>query len=573
MSGVSAHAETPQLFGPGASWLRPLKKKSPTPKTPPAVAPAQPVAPPPRPALGWASGWLRAFCAVDGDATFVWTRWLILRAVGLLFIVMFSGIIAESRALLSPEGITPIAETLASVRQQFPNPITAFLNAPGLFWLGAGWPMIATLQWLGMLAAVALTLNLWPRGMMFTCWLVFLSFVSSSPFFAQTQPDSLMLEVALLCIPFAPAGLWPGLAKKAAPRPLMVFILRLMLLRLMVQAGLAKFVYGEAMWRDFTAMDVMYETAPFPTVLGHLLHPWPHWFHVLEIGVTFAAEAIAPVIMVCCGRRGRWWAFAIWAFFQLGIQFTNNFAWLNVGAIGLALILLDDQMLTGAAERLRLTRLAAAMRARLAGLAPARPRPWALHGLRWAFGLHCVAALCFYAVSPVRIRPEQVPAVIAEPMKAVGHFYGANSFALFGNLPLVRYEVEFQGSNDGGETWRSYEFRYKIQRADRMAPFVAPWYPRFDAILQHVRVAHTVPELYPATAERLLRRQADVMALFRRDPFPDRPPTMIRMVDYRYHYTDRATWLATGRYWNKTLVGDWQPMLYLTPQGEVTSGQ
>ncbi len=518
-------------------------------------------------------GRLKAFCAMDGDATFVWTRWLMLRAVGLLFIVIFWGVIADSRALLGPDGITPVTETLTSLRQQFSNPLMAFLAAPGLFWLNAGWGMIVLLQWLGMMAAVALTLNLWPRLAAFTCWLMFLSFTSSSPFFAQTQPDPLMLELALLCIPFAPAGVRPGLAVTSGPRPLVVFAVRLMLLRLMLQAGLAKFVFGGAMWHNFTAMDVMYETAPFPTILGHLLHPWPHWFHAMEIGVTILAEGVAPFAMVFGGRRGRWFAFLFWAFFQLGIQFTNNFAWLNVGAIGLALILLDDQMLAGAAQRLRLSRLAAAMRGKMARIVPARPKPWALYSLRVALGVQFFMALCFYVVSPVRIAPERMPAVITEPMKALGPFYGANAYTLFGSLPLVRYEVEFQGSNDGGETWRTYEFRYKIQQPDRMSPFVAPWYPRFDAILQHVRVAHTAPELYLATAERLLQRKPAVMELFRNDPFPERSATVIRMVDYRYHYTDRATWLATGRYWDKTVIGDWLPMMYLNAQGEIVTAQ
>ncbi len=538
-------------------------KKFPKPKAQPAPPAALNRVPP---------GRLKAFCALDGDATFVWTRWLLLRAVGLLFIVIFWSIMTESRALLGPDGITPVADTLAALRQQFPNPLVAFLNAPGLFWLNADWGMIATMQWLGMVAAVALTLNLWPRLAAFVCWLVFLSFTSSSPFFAQTQPDPLMLELALLCIPFAPAGVRPGLAAASGPRPLVVFALRFMLFRLMLQAGLAKFIFGGAMWHNFTAMDVMYETAPFPTVLGHFLHPWPHWFHVLEIGVTFVAELVAPFVMILGGRRGRWLAFLAWAFFQLGIQFTNNFAWLNVGAIGLALILLDDQMLAGAAQRLRLARLAAAMREKMAGLAPARPRPWALYGLRVALGLQFLLALYTYAVAPTRIPPESVPAVIAEPMKALGQFYAANSYALFGILPTVRYEVEFQGSNDGGETWRTYEFRYKIEQPDRMSPFVAPWYPRFDAILQNVRVAHTAPELYLATAARLIQRIPAVMKLFRNDPFPERPPTVIRMVDYRYQFTDRATWLATGRYWDKTLIGDWQPMIYLNAQGEIVTG-
>lgn len=206
---------------------------------------------------------------MEGDATFVWTRWLILRAVGVLFIIMFQGVIGQSRALIGPDGIAPLAESLAEISKQSPNPLFAFLRAPGLFWLSSDWGFVVLLQWLGMAAAVALTFNLWPRMMVFLCWFIYLSFTSSGKFFAQTQPDPLMLEVALLCIPLAPAGYRPGLVAGIAPRRIVVFALRFMLFRLMLQAGLAKFVYGGRLWSELTAMDVMYETAPFPTLLGY----------------------------------------------------------------------------------------------------------------------------------------------------------------------------------------------------------------------------------------------------------------------------------------------------------------
>lgn len=509
----------------------------------------------------------------EGDATFVWTRWLMLRSVGLIFIVIFAGIIDESRALLGPDGIAPITETLTGYTKQFPNPVMAFLRAPGLFWLSSDWEMVVTLQWLGMFAAVALVFNLAPRLSLFACWLIFLSFSTSGSFFAQTQPDPLMLELTLLCIVMAPAGFRPGLAAQAAPRPIAVFALRFMLFRLMLQAGLAKFVFGHAMWREFTAMDVMYETAPFPTLLGYLLHQLPHWFHVLEVGITFLAEGPAPLVMIFGGRRWRWFAFWIWAFFQLGIQFSNNFAWLNVGAIGLALILLDDTMLVNAARFIRLPRLTEYLRSKLGAVSLPPIKPWALHGLRIALGLQFAVAMYFYVVAPTRIPPESVPPFIAKPLALLIHFHAANPYALFGNLPQERFEVEFQGSNDGGETWRTYEYRYKIQREDKVSPFVAPWYPRFEAILQNVRVARTTPELYASTAAHLIRRDPAVMELFRSDPFPDRPPTMVRMAEYQYEFTDLATWRATGRYWRREYIGDWLPAVYRTAQGDIVVDQ
>jgi len=473
--------------------------------------------------------------------------------------------------LLGPDGILPIREGLADLTKQFPNAFEAIFRAPGLFWLNSSMGMIATLEWVGLAAAVALLMNFWPRLSLFICWLAFLSFVVTRNFFAATQPDQLMLEVALLCIPFAPAGYLPGLGLNAAPRRIAVFAIRFMLIRLMFEAGLAKFYYGADMWRDFTAMDVMYETAPFPTILGYLLHQLPHPFHVFEVLVTFMAEIPAPLLAVFGDRWGRWIAFWSWCALQMGIQVSCNFGWLNLAALGLGLVLLDDQMLLGLVRRLRLQRLRDYLTASVTKVPSLHAvKPWALWGLRVALVVQLTVALYFYLVAPTRIPPAIVPAAIHQPITLLfGGFRSANSYALFGNLPTTRYEVEFIGSNDGGETWRSYEYQYKVQRTDRICPFIAPWYPRFDAILQNAQVVTKDTVLYQLVAAQLLNRNPAVLALFRHDPFPERPAKMIRMPQYRYTFTDLTTLRATGNYWHKEADSDFAALVYVNARGEI----
>ena len=75
--------------------------------------------------------------------------------------------------------------------------------------------------------------------------------------------------------------------------------------------------------------------------------------------------------------------------------------------------------------------------------------------------------------------------------------------------------------------------------------------------------------MYPAVAAHLIRRDQAVLDFFVSDPFPDRPPTMIRMPEYRYHFTDLATQRATGNYWRKEYVGDWLPLVYVGPDGDI----
>ncbi len=520
--------------------------------------------------LGQAWRELRAFCALGGDATFIWPRWIILRAVGLVYVIIFCSTMAESQALLGPDGVAPVRNVFADLAKLYPNPVEAFLRAPSLFWISTSAGMITALEWLGLAAAVAVVLNLWPRLALSACWVIFLSFANSGPFFSITAPDPLLLEVALLCIPFAPPGLRPGLGTAAAPRPVAVLALRLLLLRIMVEAGLSKFIYGSAEWHNLTAMDFMYETAPFPTVLAYWDHQLPHVYHVLEIALTFVAEIPAPLVMIFGGRRWRWCAFGVWLVFQGGIELTNNFGWLQPSSIALAVILLDDQMLVGAFRRFRLRRLGEWLAARVAAVSARPVRPWARWGLRVAVGGQFLLAMFYYIVAPTRIPIERVPAVISQPLILLSAgFHCTNNFPLFGTIETARYEVEFVGTNDGGETWRSYDSRYQAQRTDRMPPFIAPWYPRLDALLENKLTTSSDPALYQAVAAHLLKRDPAVLEIFRRDPFADRPATMIRMQTYRLWFTDAATFRATGNYWRKAYQGEYAPMMYLNAQGEI----
>jgi len=158
----------------------------------------------------------------------------------------------------------------------------------------------------GLLAAVALVLNLWSRMALFICWLTLLSFARVWLVFSEPQVDWLMLEVALLSIPFAPAGFRPGLGARSPPATITLFMMRWLLFRVMFGPGLAKLIGGDPHWLNFTAMDVLYETAPCPTILGYLDHQLPHAWHVVEWGLTFVAEIAAPLLAVFGGRRGRW---------------------------------------------------------------------------------------------------------------------------------------------------------------------------------------------------------------------------------------------------------------------------
>ncbi len=523
------------------------------------------------------SAWREAkeFSGFAGGATCLWPRWLLLRLVGVVYVIIFAGVLDEGNALVGPHGIYPVAEFCSTVRGIFPHFLERFLRAPSAFWLSSSPAMIALLSWGGVVAAVALVLNLWPRMALFVCWATFLSFVSTWQVFSSSIDDQLMLETALICIAFAPAGLRPGLGAHSPPRPIALFALRWLLFRLMLGSGLIKMITPDPHWRDFTPMKVMYETSPLPTVLGYWDHQLPFAYHCFEIALTFAAEIVAPLLAVFGGRRGRWWAFFAWIAFQVGIEATTSFGWLNTASMALGLILFDDQMLATAARRLRLPRLAG----RFGSAARASPvkgmTPLNLYGLRVLLGLHFCLTLYFSGVlfaGAARFTEAsrtQVPKFGSDPVAYLFRdFKSANAYAPYGEFPAAKLEIEFQGSNDGGRTWRPYEFKFKPQRPDRICRYVAPWFPRFEATLQlTVNIPHS--SIMARTATRLLERNAEVLHLFRPDPFGLNPPKMIRLPIYRFNFTTVAEHRQTGDYWHKTYVGDYGPALILDEAGGI----
>ena len=126
----------------------------------------------------------------------------------------------------------------------------------------------------------------------------------------------------------------------------------------------------------------------------------------------------------------------------------------------------------------------------------------------------------------------------APPIVALDPFRIANQYGLFAVMTRGRYEIEFQGSNDG-ENWTAYPFRNKPQALNEAPRIYAPYQPRFDWNLWFASLGDwRENEIVPLTEERLLlENDADVLALFRSNPFPQSPPRYVRAVLWQYWFT------------------------------------
>jgi len=155
------------------------------------------------------------------------------------------------------------------------------------------------------------------------------------------------------------------------------------------------------------------------------------------------------------------------------------------------------------------------------------------------------------------------------PVAALEPFRIANQYGLFAVMTRGRYEIEFQGSDDG-QNWVPYPFRYKPQDLNKPPGIYAPYQPRLDWNLWFASLGMWREYLIvPNTEVRLLQNQKDVLALFAGNPFPNAPPQQIRAVLWQYWFTPMAEKHATGRWWRREFLGLYAPTLEREPDGRI----
>lgn len=286
----------------------------------------------------------------------------------------------------------------------------------------------------------------------------------------------------------------------------------------------------------------------------------------MELGLVFLASL---------PRRWRWVCFGIVTAWQIGVIATANYAFLNYLVLILGFLLLDD----GNLQRFVPLRFRKGLEA---GTEPAAPSRFELareraraaqqgkRGLRrhprevaralrvaiTAVGLTWIAYATTVPLIEMLVPRLPLP---NGPVAALDPWRVANTYGLFANMTPHRYEVEFQGSEDGAH-WTAYPFRYKPQDVHARPGIYAPYQPRFDwnlwfASLTGWRQAPIVAR----TEVRLLEGSPDALGLFASDPFPGRAPKYVRAVLWQYWFSNPAEKRAQGVWWRRQFLGTYAP--------------
>ena len=522
-------------------------------------------------------------------------RWIFLRALAAIYFSAFYSLLFQIKGLIGPEGVLPAQQYLTAVAASLGA--SRYWYAPSLFWFSSTSTMLMAVMWIGLAASVLAFLNLWPRMCFFICFICFLSFIAASSVFSSYQSDGMLLEAGFLALFFAPRGPLPGWGASDPPSRASEFLLKWEWFRIYFESGMVKLLSGDIEWRNFTAMDEYYQNGPLPTWIGWYVEHLPHWFHAASVGATLALELVL-VFMLFFPRRVRLICFFIVTPWELGVILTANYTFLNYLVLSLGFLLLDDKSVlwlvparfrpyeqersaeTEPLEEPPLSILAARDATQVAQELERRldaraNETWRTRLAGHLRAIRLVAAavmLCWIAydttVEMIGLPLRQIPLPTA-PITALDPFRIANQYGLFAVMTRGRYDIEFQGSNDGSN-WTAYPFRNKPQALNEPPRIYAPYQPRFDWNLWFASLGGWQQnDFVTLTEERLLVNSPAVLSLFRSNPFQESPPRYVRAVLWQYWFTSADEKRRTGNWWRREYIGLYAPELTLAADGDI----
>ena len=483
------------------------------------------------------------------------TRWIFLRALGLVYLVAFVSLWMQISGLVGHSGILPANQFMSAVGQQCDAQGIGpgrFHLVPTLCWLDASDRFLNFQCAAGTVCAVMLIIGIAPVPCLFLLWLIYLSLATVGQDFFGFQWDNLLLEASFLAIFFAPIQLLPHPAHASPPSRMVLWLLRLLLFKLMFSSGCVKWLSGDPNWRNLTALTFHYQTQPLPTWPGWYASQLPLWFQKFSCATMFAVELGAP-FLIFAPRRIRFLGCASIVSLQILILLTGNYTFFNFLTLALCLLLLDDFVF----QKILPRKFGALFKPQI----PLSPRGWP-KAFTTALAVVMIAISLFQVASLFGPRSSLwFPAALLE--NELAPFRTFNSYGLFAVMTTERREIIVEGSNDG-TNWLAYEFKYKPGDLNRRPGFVEPFQPRLDWQMWFAALGdYRQNPWFVNFCERLLQGSPEVLALLGKNPFPKQPPRFVRAELYDYHFTNFAERRATGAWWRREFVGEYLPPVSL----------
>ncbi len=518
-------------------------------------------------------------------------RWLFIRGLGLVYLFAFGSLWSQLSGLIGTEGIAPADLYLGLLEKHVAqSDALSWWQFPTLSWfLGADETTLHILAAAGCALSIGLVAGVLPRVVLAGLWAIYLSFFTIASPFLNYQWDILLLEVGAIAVFYAPGGVFPSLRDERAPSVVATWLLRIVLFKLIWSSGMVKLNSNDPSWQDLTALDYHYWTQPIPhqlawyahnasdlarqagVVMNHFVElfiPWlilftpRRWFMVawfaisglcLTLGLgdlSLLYSLISGIAALILSRLGahdepKDIERAIPAIFviilMISVGATGNYGFFNLLTIVLAFVCLGDRLLYRVTPTSLLPRL------------PDVSSPVPKERVYWR-GIVIAAALVLVPLNGLRLVQltssgslrsakaaveqgsdawsdralSKVTEAQALSRSYLGGYALVNGYGLFARMTKERFELIVEGSHDQ-EEWRAYRFQYKPDTTSDLN-FAGLHMPRLDWQMWFAA-------LYPKCSrpwffkfmDSLLEGSKSVHGLLENNPFPNGPPTYLRV--------------------------------------------
>jgi len=485
--------------------------------------------------------WWGKLLRKDRESTYRLTRFVLLRLLGLLYLMGFLVVYFQGPALLGQHGLLPADAFVSRLVASTGSRSDAFWQLPSLFEFVT--PSDAALRGLagvGVGLSLLVLFGFANAIVLALLWALYMSFVHIGQLWYGYGWEIQLLETGFIAI-FLAEPLDPRpLPKRDGPRAVL-WLYRWLIFRIMLGAGLIK-LRGDPCWRQLTCLYTHYETQPVPNPLSPFFHSLPHAMQQAGALYNFLCEIVLP-FFVFGPRRARHVAGGFLLAFQFILILSGNLSFLNWLTIIPIVACFDDSLLVRLLP----------VRWRSVGERASAPPSLSRRVVAWAL----VTLVAGLSVAPV--------ANLLSSDQAMNTSFGAfdlvNTYGAFGSVGRERDEIVFEGTRDANPehaAWAPYEFRCKPGDPMRRPCLMSPYHYRIDwqiwfaAMTDPSHAAWTLHFVW-----KLLHNDPATLGLLAGNPFPDAPPRFIRARLYRYRFTVRG---EPGT-WHRELLGQWLPAL------------
>jgi len=488
-------------------------------------------------------------------------RWYF-AGLGLVYFIAFASLWSQIHGLIGERGLLPADRYFTVAREQLGT--DAFWRLPSLCWWGSSDLMLHVWCAIGTSLSIVMMSGFAPRMALVGLWMIYLSLSTAGQAFLSFQWDTLLLEMTVCSLLYAPRGIRPTWNNLPEPLPLARWLLWSLAFKLMFLSGITKLLSGDPAWSDGTALMFHYYTQPLPSWTSWYAYQLPSSAHHVSIVLLLIIEAVLP-FLIFAGQRGRAVFGVATILLMLVIEGTGNFGFFNLQTMVLAIPLLSDSLLRRIFQRKVPTP---------SGSHPGTVRlPWRI----WiGSGL---AVLILFVSSLVSVREmartqssDLAPSLArtalnwvdtsvvswCEPriLRPMAPLRSINGYGLFRVMTTRRHEIVIEYSRDG-VTWHACEFPYKPGQVDRAPPIVAPHMPRLDWQMWFAALnPRASSDWLTALTGRILEGDEATARLIRCPELARDPPMLVRLAYYEYKFSSAEQRRATGAWWSRTHVGN-----------------